>query len=147
MTHFNNVVRLATTLRPRDVTGTEWYIESKRNLDSIREKRRLAEENQKDKADKPFRDLIVEDLTKLKAEAAKGNCAGYLKYLNEHYTPAARKLTLTDEMLSEEKLKRLITTKFSLIYHPDRNRNEARQVQILREEIMKTLNIFLEEFK
>lgn len=128
MTHFNNVVRLANTLRPRDVTQEVWYRDSKRNLDSIREKRRLAEEANKDRADKPFRDMITEDLTKLKAEVAKGDCAGFLKFLNENYTPAARKLTLTPEMLSEEKLKRLIITKYTTIYHPDKNRNEARQI-------------------
>ena len=128
MTHFNNVVRLATTLRPKDVTGTSWYKYSKLILDSIREKRRIDEESSKDKADKPFRDMIAEDLTKIKVEVAKGSCAGYLKFLNENYTPTAKKLTLTDEMLSEEKLKRLITSKFCLIYHPDKNRNEARQI-------------------
>ena len=147
MTHFNNVVRLANSLRPRDVTQTDWYRDSKRTLDAIREKRRLAEEAEKDRADKPFRDMIAEDLAKVKAEVAKGDCAGFLKFLNEHYTPAARKLTLTDDMLTEDKLKRLITVKFSIIYHPDKNRNEPRQIQILREEIMRNLNIFLEEFK
>lgn len=44
MTHFNNVVRLANSLRPKDVTQTEWYRDSKQALDAIREKRRLAEE-------------------------------------------------------------------------------------------------------
>jgi len=50
-------------------------------------------------------------------------------------------------MLSHDKLKRTITTKFSIIFHPDKNVNEPRQIQILREEIMRFLNIFLEELK
>ena len=51
--------------------------------------------------------------------------------------PEGRKITLTDEILQEGKLKRLMTIKFSLIFHPDKNVNEARQIQILREDIMK----------
>ena len=40
-----------------------------------------------------------------------------------------------------------MTTKFAIIFHPDRNRDEARQIQILREEIWKKCNIFILEFK
>ena len=43
MSHFNCVVRLSNSLRPRDVTQTEWYRESKQALDAIREKRLLSE--------------------------------------------------------------------------------------------------------
>ena len=106
----------------------------------------MAEEAEKDRADKPFRDMIIEDLNKVKEEAKKG-CVSFLKYINENYIPAERKLTLTDEMLSEDKLKRLMTTRFSLIFHPDKNVSEPRQIQILREEIMSKINIFVEEYK
>lgn len=41
--------------------------------------------------------MVAEDLRKIKAEAEKHDCAGFLKYINENYTPAARKLTLTPE--------------------------------------------------
>ena len=107
MSHYNNIVRLANSLRPRDVTREPWFVEAKKALDSIREKRRLDEEASKDKADKPFREMITEDLAKVKTESQKG-CVHFLKYVNEHYAPAAKKLTLTDAMLSEDKLKRTI---------------------------------------
>ena len=71
--------------------------------------------------------MIIEDLTKVKEEAKKG-CVAFLKFINENYIPTEKKLTLTDEMLSEDKLKRLMTTKFSLIFHPDKNVSEPRQV-------------------
>ena len=47
--------------------------------------------------------MIVEDLNKVKEEAKKG-CVTFLKYINENYIPAERKLTLTDDMLSEDKM-------------------------------------------
>ena len=46
LSHLNSVVRLANCLRPRDVSQTEWYRESKQALDEIREKRRLNEEQE-----------------------------------------------------------------------------------------------------
>lgn len=91
--------------------------------------------------------MVAADIEKIKKEADKGDCAAFLKYLNEHYIPAEKKLTLTDEQLKEENLKKTITTKFARIYHPDKNRNEERQVQILREEVMRVLNKLLEMFK
>lgn len=90
--------------------------------------------------------MIKEDLQKVKLEAQKG-CKSFLKMINELYAPATRKIDLTDELLSEDKLKRTITTKFSKVFHPDKNVNEPRQIQILREEIMRFLNIFVEELK
>ena len=60
--------------------------------------------------------------------------------------PADRKLELTEDDLQEHKLKRLMTTKVALIFHPDKNINEERQVQILREEIMKYLSVFIEQY-
>ena len=44
MTHYNNVVRLANSLKPRDVTKTQWYKDSKTGLDKIREAREREEE-------------------------------------------------------------------------------------------------------
>ena len=69
--------------------------------------------------------MIATDLAKIKEEAQKG-CKEFLRYLNENHVPADKKLTLDDEALKESKLKRLMTTKFSLIFHPDKNVNEER---------------------
>ena len=69
--------------------------------------------------------MIVTDLENIKRESQNG-CKNFLKYVNENYVPAARKITLTDENLKESNLKRLMTTKFALIFHPDKNRDEAR---------------------
>ena len=49
-------------------------------------------------------------------------------FINENYVPADRKLELTEDDLQEHKLKRLMTTKVALIFHPDKNINEERQV-------------------
>ena len=78
--------------------------------------------------------MIATDLENIKREGQKG-CKDFLKYINENYVPEGRKITLNDENLKESNLKRLMTTKFAVIFHPDKNRNEARQIQILREEI------------
>ena len=90
--------------------------------------------------------MVEEDLKKIK-EAAKKDCKSFLKYVNENYAPEDRKLTLSEDDLKDGKLKRLMTTKFTLIFHPDKNVKEERQVQILREEVMKFINIYIEEFK
>ena len=110
------------------------------------EKAKWIEEAAKDKADAPFRKLVEEDLKKVK-EQAKKDCKSFLKFVNENYAPKERKLTLSDDDLQEGKLKKLITTKFSLMFHSDKNKNEERQIQILREEIMKYLNVFNEQYK
>ena len=91
-------------------------------------------------------DLIAEDLTKLKAEFDKG-CESFLRYLNQHYVPADKKIVLTDEMLSESKLKHTMVTKFSRIFHPDKQVNEEKKIQVLRQEIMKLINQFIDQFK
>ncbi len=147
ITHYNSVIRLANSLRPRDVTQTQWYRDAKTSLDSIREARRLDEEATQDKKDKPFRDLVAEDIRKVKEEAKKGDCAKFLKFLNTDYVPEDKRGKLKDEMLSEDKLKRTMTIHFAKIFHPDRNVNATREKQILCEEIMKLINIFMEEFK
>ena len=77
MSHFNSVIRLANSLRPRDVTQEEWYKFSKETLDTVREKRRLEEEATQDRADKPFRDMVLADITNVKEEAKKG-CKAFL---------------------------------------------------------------------
>lgn len=91
--------------------------------------------------------MIKEDLRKIKEEQNKHDCKGFLRFINDTYAPADRKIELTDEMLSADKIKRTMTIKFSKIFHPDKNVNEPRQVQILREEIMRVINIFVEEYK
>ena len=133
--HYSNVVRLAVTMRDgRDVTGSQWYKDAKAAKEAIQSRRQLEEEAAIDRADAPFRAMIATDLENIKRESQKG-CKVFLKYINENYVPAARKITLTDENLKESNLKRLMTTKFAVIFHPDKNRGEARQIQILREEI------------
>ena len=44
MTHYNNVIRLAESLKPRDVSREPWFKEAKLRLTTIRDKRRLDEE-------------------------------------------------------------------------------------------------------
>ena len=85
----------------------------------------MEEEAAKDKADAPFRAMIAQDLVNVKREAQKG-CKAFIIYVNENYVPADKKLTLDDEALKESNLKRLMTIKFSRIFHPDKNRNEER---------------------
>ena len=125
LSHFSNMIRLSVVMKPTDVTNTEWYKEAKKAKDAIQTRRQLEEEAAKDKADAPFRQMIVEDLANIKRELEKG-CKDFLTYLNENYVPEGRKITLTEENLKESNLKRLMTTKFSLIFHPDKNVNEAR---------------------
>ena len=95
------------------------------------------------KLDAKCRELIKKDLKKIRKEFKKG-AKSFVTFCNEHYVPAEKKVPITDEMLSEDKLKRTITTKFAIIFHPDKNVNEPRQIQILREEIMRSLNSFVE---
>ena len=49
--------------------------------------------------------LIAEDLIKIKAEQKKGP-ASFLRFINDEYAPADKKIALTDEMLTENQLKR-----------------------------------------
>ena len=125
MSHYNSVMRLAISLKPRDISQEPWFKLAKTNLEAIREKRRLDEEATQDRQDAPFRKLINEDIKRVKEEEKKG-CKSFLKYINEHYAPAAKKIDITEEMLSDDNLKRTITTKFALIFHPDKNVNEPR---------------------
>ena len=125
MSHYNSVMRLAICLKPRDVSQEPWFKLAKTNLEAIREKRRLDEEATQDRQDAPFRKLINEDIKRVKEEEEKG-CKSFLKYINEHYAPAAKKIDITKEMLSDDNLKRTIITKFAPIFHPDKNVNEPR---------------------
>ena len=75
--------------------------------------------------------LIAEDLIKIKAEQKKGP-AFFLRFINDEYAPADKKIALTDEMLAENQLKRTMVTKFTMIFHPDKNVNEEKKIQILR---------------
>ena len=147
MVHYHNMVRLVSARKPKDLTDEPWFKKGKEAMNGIQEKRRLEEEAAKEKADAPFRKMVEEDMKKVQAEAQKDDCKKFLKFINDNYAPAGKKLTLSEDDLQEGKLKRLITTKFSLMFHADKNVNEPRQVQILREEIMKYLNLFNEKFK
>ena len=121
------MIRLAESLKPRDVSREPWFVEAKNRLEQIREEQRLNEEAQKDKADAPFREMIKEDLQKIKVQVDKG-IKPFLKFVNEHYTPASKKIELTEEMLAFENLKKTITIKFTRVFHPDKNVNEPRQI-------------------
>ena len=65
MRHFSNVIRLAVVMKPKDVTKTAWYLESKQTKDTIQTRRQLEEEAAKDRADAPFRAMITEDLANI----------------------------------------------------------------------------------
>ena len=91
--------------------------------------------------------MVQADIDKVKAEAKKGDCKAFLKFINTNYAPEDKKDKLTDEMLSEDKMKRTMTIHFAKMFHPDKHVNSERQKQILCEEIMKLINIFMEEFK
>ena len=67
-----------------------------------------------------------------------------MRFLNEKYVPAEKKLDLTEEMLSENQLKRTMTIKFTLIFHPDKNVSEDKIIQVLRAEIMKLIVDYIE---
>ena len=95
---------------------------------------------------RPFLEMWAQDLRKLKEEKAKG-AQTFLKYLLANYVPEDKKFELTDSMLSEAAIKRTIAIKYSKIFHPDRNMNEERKIQVLRAEIMKHLSSFIEEYK
>ena len=82
----------------------------------------------------------------LKAESGKG-CAEFLRYLHENYIPEDKKFELTAEMLSENQLKKTMQKRFALVFHPDKNENEERKVQVLRQEIMQMINNWVEQFK
>lgn len=90
--------------------------------------------------------MISEDLIKIKAEFDKDTVI-FLRYLNDNYIPAEKKIELTDEMLKENQLKRTIITKFCPIFHPDKNVNEEKKIQVLRQEITKFLTRKIEYFK
>ena len=82
----------------------------------------------------------------MKTEHAKGPAA-FLKFVNTEYTPADKKIELSEEMLTESNLKRTMTMKFSIIFHPDKQVNEEKKIQVLRAEIMKMINQFVVTFK
>ena len=145
MRHYTNVIRLSSGMIQIRVQNTEWYKEAKKIKEAIQTRRQLEEEAAKDKADAPFRQMIVEDLANIERELQKG-CKDFLTYINKNYVPEGRKITLTEENLKESNLQRLIK-KFAIIFHPDKNVNEARQIQIFREDIMKKLTMFIEELK
>ena len=91
--------------------------------------------------------MIKEDLEKIKKEFDKDDCKAFLRYLNENYVPEGKKVELTDDMLTEDKIKRTMTVKFSRIFHPDKQTNEKRQIQLLRAQIMTHSNEFIEQYK
>ena len=70
-----------------------------------------------------------------------------MRFLNEKYVPDDKKIELTEEMLSENQLKRTMTLKFSVIFHPDKNVMEEKVIQVLRGEIMKLIVDYIEQFK
>ena len=90
--------------------------------------------------------MLKEDFSKLELEANKG-CKEFLVFLNTNYIPADKKLDLTEDTLKEAFLKKTMIKMFLPIFHPDKNMEEERKIQILREEITKHINNFTELFK
>ena len=91
-------------------------------------------------------DALKEDLDKLDAQYNK-SCKEFLIFLNKEYVPDDKKLDLKDELLKENSLKKTMLKMFLPIFHPDKNMAEERKIQVLREEITKHLNNFVEQFK
>ena len=56
----------------------------------IVEQKNFSRDQSEELADQPFKDMIADDLAKIKTEFEKGDCAGYLKFINEQYSPAER---------------------------------------------------------
>ena len=117
-----------------------------KHLQEVRE-RLLKEEQERIAAEnKPYLDALKEDFEKLEAEVKKG-CKEFLTYINDTYVPAEKKLDLKEGMLKESQLKKTMVKSFVPIFHPDKNVNEEKKVQLLREEIWKYINNFVEQFK
>ena len=69
--------------------------------------------------------MIEADIQKITSEQTKG-APSFLKYINENYTPAEKKIELTDEMLEPERINKTMVMKFSKIFDPSKNMNEPR---------------------
>ena len=142
----SNAIRLEATLRPKNCFDQAWFQLCRLSLQLVTEFLQNEEQKRIDAEKQQYLDLIAEDLQKLKVEFANG-CASFLRYLNENYVPQDKKLNLTDDLLTENKLKHTMVTKFSRIFHPDRQVNEEKKKQVLCEEIMKLINNFIDQFK
>ena len=147
MGHFTNAIRLSVAMNPSYYANTAWYKEAKLAKETIQTRRQLAEEAQRDKADAPYRKMIEEDLVKIRQAVNSKGCKDFLVFLNENYVPAERKIALTEEALQENNLKKLMTLKFAIVFHPNKNVNEPRHIQLLREDIMVHLNGFMDKFR
>jgi len=82
-------------------------------------------------ADKPFLDMIKDDLDKIAKEVKKG-CRSFLEFINDNYVPVDRKIELTEEKLKDGELRRTMIRLFLPIFHPDKNTEEEKQIQLLR---------------
>lgn len=144
--HLTNCVRLAATLAPKDVSQEAWHMLAVKQLQEVRDIL-LKEENEKlAAADKPFLDMIRNDLDKITSEVKKG-CRSFLEFVNNNYVPVDRKIDLTEEKLKDGELRRTMIRLFLPIFHPDKNIDEPKQIQLLRQEITKRINVFNEEMK
>ena len=144
--HLTNAIKLSLTLLPKDVSNEPWHQLAVKHLQEVRE-RLLKEEQERTAAEnKPYLDALKEDFEKLEAEVKKG-CKEFLTYINDNYVPAEKKIDLKEEMTKESQLKKTMIKSFVPIFHPDKNVNEEKKIQLLREEICKHINNFVEQFK
>ena len=104
----------------------------------------MKEEQEKiDAENKPHLDALKPDFEKIEAEVKKG-CKEFLTFVNNTYVPNEKKINLTEEMLKESQLKKTMIKQFVPVFHPDKNVSEEKKVKLLREEICKHINNFVE---
>ena len=144
--HLTNAIKLSLTVLPKDLSQEPWHQLATKHLQEVRDELNKKEQERIDAERKPYLDSLKEDLDKITAASAKG-CEQFLVFLNENYVPQDKKLDLTAEKLKENALKRTMVRMFIPIFHPDKNINEDRKTQILREEICKHINGHVEHFK
>ena len=144
--HLTNCIKLSLTLLPKDLSSQPWHQLATKHLQQVRDELNRKEQERIDAERKPYMDALKEDLEKITAESAKG-CEKFLVFLNENYVPQEKKLNLTEDKLKENALKRTMVRLFIPIFHPDKNIDEDKKTQILREEICKHINGHVEHFK
>ena len=91
----------------------------------------------------PFLDQLKPELDKLNIFTQEG-CRKLLEHLNEKH--CTEKIELTDENFQMINIKKTVL-KFLIMFHPDKNHDKGKKLQVLYEEITKALNHFYEVYK
>ena len=89
---------------------------------------------------------LDKDLNIIRQAKLRG-CDFFLRYINDNYVPNNKKIQITDEMLEPQKIKHTMKTKFSLVFHPDKNVSQPQHIQIICEEIMQIINFFIAQYQ